>query len=204
VPSYLEFLVKHAAGDAEAATAMLSLLEPGKLALPRQTDVVRTLATVAPKGHEATLARLRAIIEGGETQYLGRACAMTMLALGDAGGRKELFEVLDKDLKKNPKVPSVLGNRGEAFYAFEKWADAMRDFKEALRNARSSTMHREFNLWIARCHVRLKEARRAAQILREALVSKAELEAAAAEDPVFKQALAEQADLKALVRELSR
>lgn len=204
LPSYLDFLQQHAAGDAEAATALLGMLEPGKLFLPRQYEVVRALATIAPKGHDATLTRLRALIAGGELQHLGRACATTMAALGDNGGRKELFEGLDKEVKKNPKVPSVLANRAEASFAFEKWNDAMRDFKDALRSARSLTMQREFYLWLARCHVRLKEHRRAAQVLKEGFLSKPEIEAAAHDDPVFKQALSEQADLKALLKDLGK
>ena len=204
LPVYLGFLQRHAAGDAAAAEALLGMLEPGKLFLPRQYEVVKALAVIAPKGHDATINRLRALIQGGEIQHLGRACAATMQALGDKSGRKELFDGLDKEVKKNPKVPSVLANRAEALFAFEQWNDAIRDFKEALRNARSQTTLREFNLWIARCHVRQQQSRKAAQVLKEALVSKAELDAAALEDPVFKQALAEQPDLKALVRELTR
>ncbi len=204
LPTYVALLKRHAVGDGDAATTLLSLLDSGKLYMPKQCAVVHALAVVAPKGHEPTITRLRGIIQTGEIQQLGRACAQTMLALGDKSGRKELFEELDKEVRKNSKVPSVQATRGEANFAFEQWNDALRDFKEALRSARSLTMQREYNVWSARCYVRLQQYRRAAQILKESLVSKAELDQAAVEDSVFKQALTDQADLRALVRDLTR
>lgn len=203
-PLYLAFLRAHAAGDADAASVLLGLLDSGRLIPPRRTDVVRALAVVAPKDHDATTDKLRALIASGELRALGRACAITMLALGDKTGRKELLEGLDADVRKNPKVPLVVANRGEALFEFESWNDAIRDFKEALKLARSSTMKREFSLWIARAYVRQSQARRAAVALREGGVSKADIETAAEDDPVFKEALGENSDLRALLRELSR
>src|SRR5690606_5501592 len=168
------------------------------------SQVAQALATVAPKGHDPTCTRLKAIIEGGELRQLGRACAVTMLALGDSSGRKELLEGLEKALRKAPKSPLELGDKGEALYAFEKWGEALATFREAERNARSTTAKRSFQVWIARCYVRMQQGKRAAAVLRDAGVSKLDLDAAAAEDPAFKQALAEHSDLRALARDLNR
>jgi len=204
IPAYLDYLKAHAAGDGEAATALLAFLEPGRLLPPMQSQVAQALATVAPKGHDPTCTRLKAIIEGGELRQLGRACAVTMLALGDSSGRKELLEGLEKALRKAPKSPLELGDKGEALYAFEKWGEALATFREAERNARSTTAKRSFQVWIARCYVRMQQGKRAAAVLRDAGVSKLDLDAAAAEDPAFKQALAEHSDLRALARDLNR
>jgi len=203
-PLYLGFLVRHVQGDADAAAVLVGLLGSGRLIPPRQADVVRALATVAPKGDDATCGKLKALIAAGELGLLGRTCAATMLSLGDKSGRKELIEQLDNDVRKSPKVPMVLANRGEALFEFEAWNEALRDFKEALRLARTSNLKRDFSTWIARTYVRQGQARRAAVALREANVTRQEIEDAAAQDEAFKEALAENPDLRALMRELSR
>ncbi|MEZ5965889.1 MAG: hypothetical protein R3F56_18785 [Planctomycetota bacterium] len=203
-PLYLAYLHHHVPEDADAAAVLLGLLDSGRLIPPRRTDVVRALATVAPKGHDATCAKLKATIASGELSALGRACATTMMSLGDKTGRKELFDGLDADVRKSPRVPIVLANRGQAQFEFENWNDAIRDFKEALRLARSSNAKREFSLWIARAYVHQGQARRAAAALREGSVNRIEIEDAASHDPAFKDALAENSDLKALMRDLGR
>lgn len=203
-PLYLAYLQRHAPASDDAANALLGVLDSGRLIPPRKTDVVRALATIAPPGHQGTSTKLKALIDSGELRALGRACATTMLALGDKTGRKDLFDALDADVRKSPKTPLVLANRGEALFEFESWNDAIRDFKEAARQSRSSTMRHEFSLWIARAYVRQGQARRAAVTLREAGVSRVEIERHAADDPTFKEAVAEHSDLRALMRELSR
>jgi hypothetical protein len=203
IPRYLAYLRQHAVGEEAAAETLLGLLGSGNLIPPRQTDVVRALATIAPKGHEPTCDKLRALIAAGEVRALGRACAATMLALGDKSGRTELFDGLDADVRKSPKVPPVLANRGEALFEFEKWNEAIRDFKDAQRLSRS-TMTREFALWIARCYVRQSQARKAVTTLREANVGRLEIAEHAALDPVFKAALEENSDLRGYVRDLNR
>lgn len=203
-PFYLGYLRQHAAEDPESAQVLLGILDDSRSSPARRADVVRALATVAPKGHEPTRSKLAGLITAGETGMLGRACAATMLALGDKSGRKELFERLDAEIRRDAKSASARANRGEAFFEFEVWNEAVQDFTQALRLSRSTAMKREYSLWIARSHVHHNQARRAANTLRENGNGRAEIEELAARDPTFKQALEDNTDLRALMRELSR
>lgn len=204
LPLYLAFLRKFGIADADAATALLPLLETGRISPPRQALIVHELSAIAPKGHDATVAKLRSVISGGELNEVGRACALTLTALGDKSGRKMLFEQLDEDVRKNPKSPLVLASRGDAAMAFEQWTDAVKDYRESLRFSRSPAVQKETGLKLARCYVRVKEFRRSVQALKEAGATKVDLDAIADGDPVFKQALADQADLRGFARDLTK
>ncbi len=203
IGDHLRFLAAKARHDAAAANALLPLLEAGKLLPPEQAEIVHALATVAPEAHEPTIDRLRAIIQGGEMHELGRACASTLLALGDKNGRRDLFDALDREVKKSPKVPFVLANRADANYAFERWNDAIRDYREALKYLRSSAMQKEIGLKIAKCQFKVRQYRRVVQALREAGAIRSDLDLWAQEDPAFRDALGDQSDLRSYLRELT-
>lgn len=200
---YLRFLARKAQGNPAAATALLPLLDSGKLLAPDQAEVVQALATVAPEAHEPTIERLRAIIQGGEMHELGRACASTLLALGDKNGRRDLMEALDREVKKSPKVPFVLANRADAYFLFERWNEALRDYTEARKHLNSTAMRKEIGLKVAHCQFKLRQYRRVVQALRDAGAVRSDLELWAQDDAAFRDALTDQVDLRSYARELS-
>ena len=84
--------------------ALLRQLQPNAVDRDRVMLITRALADVAPEGHRPTIARCKAILDLGDTDSLGLACAKTMLALGDRSGFIRLEKRLTTPIRR-PRTP---------------------------------------------------------------------------------------------------
>ena len=154
LPRYVEYLASTAPANAAAADALVPLLAGDKLDKVQVTGVVTALATIAPAEHAPTLGALRQMLQQDETGALGRAAALTMRDLGDKKGLSILFDNLNAKVQKRKKESQVYEQRGDAFFAIGKWAEAARDYEEAIANARSKTLESFLHLKVAKTEAR--------------------------------------------------
>jgi tetratricopeptide (TPR) repeat protein len=201
---YVEFFRNSTPAAPRAAEALLPFLSSNSLSQSQLVQIVEALATVAPPGHEPTLKRLEALLKGGEIYRLGRTAAATMEALGDREARKLLFDLLDAAVKKSPRAPLVLSNRGDAFMTFGRWSDAVKDYAEAVKRTPNTSVRHSLHILMAQCHLRMKQTGRAVQSLKDAQVTRDDLQRLAREDKVLAEALASSSQLRAFAQSLER
>jgi HEAT repeat protein len=168
LPAYTAYFAAAAKGHAAAADALLPLLSGEQLDKEQVTALVQSLATIAPEGHAGTLQALRQILQQDETGALGRAAALTMRDLGDKKGLQVLFANLDTKVNRRKKDSLVWSQRGDAWFAIGKWAEATRDYEAAIENTKSPTLQSFLHTAIAKCEARRGRWPRAQQALKDA------------------------------------
>lgn len=190
LPLYWRYLERAAAGHAEAATALLRWLVDDALDKDLRTRVCRILAVVAPRGHEPTLRACAEILQAGETGSLGRACAVTMQALGDRSGARLLLERLKAEIARSRRDPTGWRKRGDAYFELGHYDRAIKDYQEAIDRSTSRRVREFLYLLIARCEARRRDrGRYVLKALKQAGLTRAALAKEAAKDPALAKAL---------------
>lgn len=147
----VRYLQQAASRNGAAADALAPLLRDDRLDRQRLVEVVRSLAGIAPEGHQPTLDACKRILdEEQDTGELGRACMLTMRDLGDKSGIRILFDNLRDRIKRLKDFDNYM-RRGEAYIDLEEWSRAARDFEEAIKEARSSSVRQTLYRRLALC-----------------------------------------------------
>ena len=189
IPAYLGYLSKRASRNADAALALLKLLEDGRLDAPTRLAIIRALQEVAPEDHRETRDALRAILEAGETREVGVQIAKLLTDMGDRRARTILFKNLEDQLNERRNNVNVLQDRAYAWFAFERYGDAIDDYKKAIAFSNSRPRAAQFYLKIARCYAHLGRVGQMLDAIDDSGLRMAEIEAEAAEDPVFAEVI---------------
>ena len=199
VSRYLGYLHSSAQDNAGAAQALLPLLADDsrvKLDKEQQTELVKTLAVVAPKNHPATLKALKTIVDRQETGGLGIAAALTMRDLGDKRGVEILLVNLNKVVNERRRDSLSYASRGEALLALGRCEEAVRDFRDALKFASSPNLQTSLLFSIAQAEAKrerwpyvkqaLMEAHASYEVILREMVRRPELQKAMANEAVRK------------------
>lgn len=171
LPRYLAYLQAAAQDHAGAAQALLPFLtEETRLKLDKeqQTELVRVLAVVAPKGHAGTLKALKGIVDRQETGGLGIAAALAMRELGDKKGIETLLLNLNKVVNERRRDSLAYAGRGDAFLALGRCEEAVRDFRDALKFAASPNLQTSLYFSIAQAEAKRERWPMVKQVLVEA------------------------------------
>jgi tetratricopeptide (TPR) repeat protein len=116
---------------------------------------------------------------------LREAVLVALVRLGDRSARRDLLEGYDDFVDRNDDIAEAYVRRGKVYLRIEDWDDAIRDFQQALRLARSDPSPQpEAYVGLARAYARRGRLRDAAEWLRKAPISLKELRALA-DDPDF-------------------
>lgn len=193
LPAYVGYFLATVEGDAAVADALVGILSGSRLGIDDQKTLVEGLAKVAPKNHEPTETALLAILERGETGPLGIAAAVTLQALDEKRGIRVLFETLEERIRDRRGDAGAIADRADAYFAFGRHKEAIRDYEDAVRLSFSGTRRSAYHLQIARCEAHRDSLPRMLRSLKSAELSAATIRAEAAKDPVFQAMLEKEA-----------
>lgn len=205
LPRYVAYLGAVAQTDPEVASALLPLLEGQRLDWEDSRRLVAALAKIAPEGHGPTVEALHALLDRGDTGSFGLQAAVTLQALGDTSGMTKLHRTLNDLLRKhsNRKDANLYFQRGELYFAVEKWADALSDYESALGYSGSSPFATRCLLRMARCEARRHRWSMVLRRLKEANASYETVIEMSREDPAMQEAL-QQEKIRSWVNELPK
>ena len=174
LPRYLGYLQVAAQDHAGAASGLLPFLTDEarvKLDKEQQTELVRVLATLAPKNHAPSLKVLKAIVDRQEIGGLGVAAALAMRELGDKRGIDVLLVNLNKIVGERRRDSLAYAGRGDAFLALGRCEEAVRDFRDALKFAASPNLQTSLFFSIAQAEAKRERWPAVKQVLVEAHAS---------------------------------
>ena len=144
--------------DQKTTETLLALLDHKKLDVFHRTDLVDVIGKVAPAGHKAAIARLRALLDGGNAGMLELRAALTLKRLGDKTGPEKLRRSL-KRLTTGAKTKRDYlpwSQLGEYYLEFGKLQDAANMYKTAIRRAQNASIRTRLYLRLAQIHARRK------------------------------------------------
>jgi tetratricopeptide (TPR) repeat protein len=193
LPAYVGYFLATVDQDADVAAALVGILSGSRLGIDDQKTLVEGLAKVAPKNHEPTETALLAILERGETGPLGIAAAVTLQALDEKRGIRVLFETLEERIRDRRGDAGAIADRADAYFAFGRHKEAIRDYEDAIRLSFSGTRRSAYHLQIARCEAHRDSLPRMLRSLKSAELSATTIRAEAAKDPVFQAMLEKEA-----------
>ncbi len=201
--AYFDLTVK---GDGAVAEALLPLLEPARrsrLDLRTERRLCSSLGHIAPVGHAATKAALRAILESGDTTTPAIRAAVSLSALGDKKSDRILFENLDRRVRIDRGNPDGYASRASAYQAFGRWKKATNDYEAAIKHANVASERRLFYIQIAHCEAHRGNARSMLRALKSAGIQLEALRAEAARNPALAELLKRDAGRRGM-RELEK
>jgi tetratricopeptide (TPR) repeat protein len=193
LPSYIGYFLATVEQDPDVASALVGILGGSRLGVDDQRTLVEGLARIAPKNHEPTEAALLGILERGETGPLGIAAAVTLQTLDEKRGIRVLFETLEDRVRDRRGDAGAIADRADAYFAFGRHKEAIRDYEDAIRLSFSGTRRSAYHLQIARCEAHRDSLPRMLRSLKSAELSAATIRAEAAKDPVFQEMLEKEA-----------
>ncbi|MEY2982742.1 MAG: HEAT repeat domain-containing protein [Planctomycetota bacterium] len=193
LPAYIGYFLATVEQDADVATALVGILGGSRLGVDDQRTLVEGLARIAPKNHEPTEAALLAILERGETGPLGIAAAVSLQTLDEKRGIRVLFETLEARIRDRRGDAGAIADRADAYFAFGRHKEAIRDYEDAIRLSFSGTRRSAYHLQVARCEAHRDSMPRMLRSLKSAELSAATIRAEAAKDPVFREMLEKEA-----------
>ncbi len=190
VGACLDYFAATAKADPAVTDAIVAAITAGRLDGDRLIRTITALRTIAPEDHREARRVLREILERGTTGPLGIATALTLDALGDARADRILFDQLDERVKRRRTDPDVYVDRAEAYIAFDRWRDAIRDYELAIRYTNSRSRRGVYYLQIARCEAHRDSVTRMVRALEDSELGAETIRREAAKDPVFAEAVA--------------
>jgi tetratricopeptide (TPR) repeat protein len=191
LPLYVEYFAATASANDEVATALVPLLERDRLDWKDSGKLVQALATIAPKGHEPTCARLRQMLDQEDPGTLGLHAALTLQALGDKKGLDRLDKALTDQMNKQSRRrdANLYVQRGDLQFAREQWDKAKEDYKNAVEYSTSTTLTRRARQQMARCEARRRHWKEVLELLQQSEPTYDELIDLAKTDPAIGEAL---------------
>lgn len=191
LPQYVAYFAAAVRQKAAAAEALLPLLDHERLDGGETRQLVKALATVAPKDHEPTQKRLHELIDNGEPSLLTQQAALTLLALGDKSGIEALHKAIAEQMKRpqRRKDPLLFELRGNLYFATEDWKRAADEYKDALDNNPGAASTHRLQWHLVRCEARRHRTSAMLQWFRDMAPSAEEVLEAAKDDPALQEAL---------------
>ena len=167
------------------ASALIDLASDKEAATDDRTAILALIGQYPEAVGDDERDRLRAIARQGLPD-LSEAALVCLAILGDRNARRELIEPYDDRVAKNKSWAKSYENRGNVLYRIGEYRDAIRDYRKALDLGAADPRARqeEVHIGLARCYALVGKLREAAQTLRGAPITAAEVKALA-DDPDF-------------------
>ena len=187
--SYIEYFAKCAHQHAGATAALLPLLNRERLDWRDTHSLVEALATVAPKGHEATIRKLHELIDGNDTSSLAVQAAITLRDLGDKQGVGKLNKTLDDKIRRRKKEAALYEQRASLLFAIEDFSAAVSDYEKILENSEGAAMTRRAYVGLLICEARRKKIQNMIKHMKASGMTQEDFEALAEQDEEFRIAM---------------
>lgn len=187
---------RHAAGLLAFYAAQPDLVEESVLerfvAIARSSadvdvriSVLESLPALLSRGSSSALRRALEPVTRTSDRRVREAALVALVKLGDRGARRDLLRPFDDFVDKNDRFPEAYVRRGAVHLRVEDWDDAIRDFQQAVKLARDDPRPQpDAYVGLARAYARRGKLKDAAEWLRKAPISTADLRKLA-EDPDF-------------------
>lgn len=204
VPLYIDYFAVAVTGSDAAARALLGLLG-SQLDWQDTRQLVRALATVAPRNHDATTRRLHLLLEAEGTSALAVQAAVSLRAIGDRQGVTRLKRTLDEALRRpdRRKEAALYEQRAALLFAIDEYADAGNDYEKIIEYSRSTAMTRKAYIGLARCEAYRRRSLQLTRVLEASGMTTAEIEALGSGDERLQEAL-ETDKIKTFLRQLAK
>ena len=174
---------------AGATAALLPLLNRERLDWRDTRSLVEALATVAPKGHEATIRKLHELIDGNDTSSLAVQAAITLRDLGDKQGVGKLNKTLDDKIRRRKKEAALYEQRASLLFAIEDFSAAVSDYEKILENSEGAAMTRRAYVGLLICEARRKKIQNMIKHMKASGMTQEDFEALAEQDEEFRIAM---------------
>lgn len=154
LPFYIEYFGTCITNHAGATTVLLPLLNRERIDWQDTKNLIMALATVAPKGHDATIRKLAELIESSDASSLAVQAAVTMRALGDKQGIVRLKRKLDDKIRKRKREAGLYEQRASLLFAIDDFNHAYNDFQKILDYSEGAAMTRRAYEGLLKCEAR--------------------------------------------------
>lgn len=189
LPAYILYFGSCVTQHQTATEALLPLLDRERIHWLDTRNLVRALSTVAPKGHDATLRALHAMIDDNEIGSLAVEAAVSLRALGDKQGVTRLKRTLDDKLRRRRQDAALYEQRAHLLFAIGDYDDAVDDYEKIIENTEGAAMTRRAYRGILFAEARRERMQALVKAMKESGMDLTELLALAAEDEPLQQAL---------------
>ncbi|MCC7396085.1 MAG: hypothetical protein IT455_03360 [Planctomycetes bacterium] len=203
LPAYVEYFAAAVTENDVAARALLPLLDRERLDWNDTRRLLGALATIAPAGHQPTIARLTELLDSGDTSSLAVTAAVTLRALGDKQGVKKLKATLEDALRRRKREAPLYEQRANLLQATEEYAEAIADYEKILELNEGPAITRRAYVGLIRCEARRHKQANVLKNMRASGMTVQELEALGNDDPVL-QELLQQEKVQAFLRVLAK
>lgn len=192
LPRYISYFGESVRAHEGAARALVGLLGE-RLDWQDTRQLVRALATVAPKDHDATVRRLHELLEEEKTSALAVETAVTLRELGDRQGVTRLKRTLDDQLRRpnRKREASLYEQRANLLFAIEDYPDAADDYEKIIEYSGGVAMTRRAYIGLIRCEAHRRRWTQLTRAMKSSGMTAPEIEALALDDDVMKTALAQ-------------
>ena len=189
LPSYIDYFAAAAEQHLAATEALLPLLSQERLDWQDRRSLVKALASVAPKGHDATIRRLHELIDGNDTSALAVQAAVSLRTLGDKQGVTRLKRTLDDKLRKRRRGASLYEQRASLLFAIGDFGDAIDDYEKILDYTEGAAMTRRAYIGLLQCEARRKKTQNLLKYMKASAMSPLEFKILADQDEPFREAI---------------
>lgn len=189
LPLYIEYFGSCITGHVGATTALLPLLSRERIDWQDTKNLIIALATVAPKGHDATIRKLAELIDGSEASSLAVQAAVTMRDLGDKQGITRLKRQLDDKIRRRKRDAGLYEQRASLLIATGELSHAHNDFEKILDYSEGAAMTRRAYEGLLKCEARRHKIQNMIKHMKASGMSPEEFESLALTDAPFQKAM---------------
>ena len=188
LPSYIDYFAKCAKGHEGATAALLPLLSRERIDWRDTSSLVQALATVAPKGHEATIRKLHELIDG-DTSSLAVQAAVSLRDLGDKQGIARLNRTLDDKIRRRKREAALYEQRASLLFAIDDFSGALNDYEKILDYSEGAAMTRRAYVGLLKCEARRNKIQNMVKGMKASGMTQEEFDALAEQDEAFREAM---------------
>lgn len=189
LPFYIEYFGTCITNHAGATTVLLPLLNRERIDWQDTKNLIMALATVAPKGHDATIRKLAELIESSDASSLAVQAAVTMRALGDKQGIVRLRRKLDDKIRKRKREAGLYEQRASLLFAIDDFNHAHSDFQKILDYSEGAAMTRRAYEGLLKCEARRNKIQTMIKHMKASGMTPEEFQSLAATDAPFHKAM---------------
>lgn len=201
LPYYIDYFGACVQNHEKATLALLPLLSRERIDWQDTKNLVKALATVAPKKHDATLRRLGEFIDSSEASSLAVQAAVTMRTLGDKSGISRLNRQLDDKIRKRKKEAGLYEQRASLLFAVGEYSKAHSDYDKILEYSEGAAMTRRAFEGLLKCTARRNKIQSLIREMKDSKMAPEDFQALAEKDEAFQKAMTHDR-VKSYIRQL--
>lgn len=189
LPTYIAYFGACVRNHEGATKALLPLLNRERIDWQDTRNLVKALATVAPRGHDQTARKLHELIDGNESSSLAVVAAVSLRAIGDKRGITRLKKALDDKIRRRKRDAALYEQRANLLFSIEDWSDAVHDYEKILAYTEGAAMTRRAYTGLLMAEARRRKIQSMVKHMKASGMSPEDIESLAEQDEVFRTSL---------------